>query len=308
MNSIIANNHYFFSNLVSRKLKQIRRSLKIATLFSLFLAISSCAESVKYYKEQNNNNQDKVIVSTYNEGEITLQDINVEIDKIISQNSKLSDLTFTKLTAEQKDYLIKEVTLRKIAYKEAKKRGLEKDKDYQFAIKTFESELLKQKLMLTLVKDATEEKSVRKKYQEIVNKIDEKKDIRIAYIVVNNEDEARSIYKSLLISPNSFDNIAKKQSLDKETAKNGGDLGFVIEDILPEELVKQARNTVKGKFSKPVNLYGKWFIVKFIDERQAVLMVYEKIKDSLAKNLATKAVEDFIIRNIEKAKIKIIVK
>jgi peptidyl-prolyl cis-trans isomerase C len=308
MNSIIANNHYFFSNLVSKKLTQIFKSAKIATFVSLVLALSSCAGSIKSYNEQNNNNTDRVIVSTYNEGEITLQDINVEIDKIISQNSKLSHLTFAKLTAEQKDYLIKEVTLRKIAYKEAKKRGLEKDKDYLFAIKTFESELLKQKLMLTLVKDATEEKSVRKKYQEIVNKIDEKKDIRIAYIVVNNEDEASNIYKSLLTSPNSFDNIAKKKSLDKETAKNGGDLGFVIEDILPEELVKQARNTAKGKFSKPVNLYGKWFIIKFIDERQAVLMAYEKIKDSLAKNLATKAVEDFIISNIKKAKIKIVVK
>ncbi len=308
MHSIIANNHYFFLNLLYKKLIQASKSLKILVFISLVLALSSCAESLKYYNEQNSNNKDQVIISTYNEGEITLQDINVEIDKIISQNSKLSHLTFAKLTAEQKDYLIKEVTLRKIAYKEAKKRGLEKDKDYLFAIKTFESELLKQKLMLTLVKDATEEKSVRKKYQEIVNKIGEKKDIRIAYIVVNNEEEASNIYKSLLTAPNSFDNIAKKQSLDKETAKNGGDLGFVIEDILPEELVKQARNTVKGKFSKPVNLYGKWFIVKFIDERQAVLMVYEKIKDSLAKNLATKAVEDFIIKNIEKAQIKIVVK
>jgi peptidyl-prolyl cis-trans isomerase C len=308
MNSIVANNHYFFYNLVSKRLTQICKSLKIVTFIYLVLALSSCTESVKNYNEQNNNNKDQVIISTYNEGEVTLQDINVEIDKIISQNSKLSHLTFAKLTAEQKDYLIKEITLKKIAYKEAKKRGLAKDKDYLFAIKTFESELLKQKLMLTLVKDATEEKYVRKKYQEIVKKIGEKKDIRIAYIVVNSEDEARNIYKSLLTSPNSFDTIAKKQSLDKETAKNGGDLGFVLEDILPEELVRQARNTPKGKFSKPANLYGKWFIIKFIDERQAVLITYEKIKDSLAKNLATKAVEDFIINNIEKAKIKIIVK
>ena len=62
--------------------------------------------------------------------------------------------------------MIKEIILNEIAYKEAKKRNLDKEKDYQEALKKFESELLKQKLLITIAKEATDENSLRKNYNE----------------------------------------------------------------------------------------------------------------------------------------------
>ena len=175
-------------------------------------------------------------------------------------------------------------------------------------MKSFESELLKQKLVFALIKEASDEKNVKKNYDEIVLKIKDKKDLKISYIALKNKIEAEAVYQIVSKSPNSFSTQAKKKSVDKETAKKGGDLGFVIEEALPSEVLKQAKLLQKNQISKPFLANEKWLIIKLDDERSAEILPYEKAKEALAQNLAKKAVEDFVNQSLEKAKISILVK
>lgn len=248
----------------------------------------------------------KTVIATYSDGEITVKDIKIELEKLIVKNNKFKDLTFEKLTAEQKEIFIKELILKEISYKKAKAKSLNKDKDYQEALKIFESELLKQKLFIVLVKEATDEKNVKKNYDELVIKLKNKKDINIGYIAVKSKKEANQIYQSLLKSPASFATQARKKSLDKETAKKGGNLGFILEDAIPSEIINQARKAGKGNFAKPIKFTNKWIIVKFEDERPAKIAPYQEVKEVLAQNLAKNAIESFISKTLEEAKINIL--
>ena len=283
---------------------------KLLTTLSLILLLASCQSVTgsSNNKATSANDSSKTIISTYTGGQVTLKDANIELDKLIAKNEKLKGLTFDKLSSDQKEAIIKEVVLKEMAYKEAKKRKLDKDEDYQTALKLFETELLKQKLFIKLVQDAKEEENLKKNYDELAEKLKGKKDLRISYIAVKTQSEAEVIYQSLLKSPNSFANQAKRKSLDKEVGKKGGDLGFILEDALPAEVVKQARTVVKGQIAKPVLTSGKWVIVKFEDERPAEITSFEKSKDALAQNLAKKAIEDFVSQSLEKAQISILVK
>ena len=283
------------------------------TALSLILALSSCQallnSKVSSKEDSAANDSSKTIVSTYSSGQVTLKDVNFELEKLVAKNEKLKGLTFDKLSQEQKEAVIKEVIIKEIAFKEAKKRNLDKDKDYQEALKNFESELLKQKLIFALAKEATDEKNVKKNYDELAAKLKDKKDIRISYISVKTAKEAEALYQVLAKYPNSFASQAKKKSLDREVAKKSGDLGFVMEDSLPSEIVKQVKTMNKGQVSKPIQLSnGKWAIIKFEDERPAEISPYEKVKDALAQNLAKKAIEDFVSQSFEKAKMSILVK
>ena len=293
-------------------MKTTAPKLKLFTALPLILALASCQTSLNSKVSSNDgsaaNDPYAIVVSTYKGGQVTLKDANNEIAKLTVQNEKLKGLTFDKLSSDQKDAIIKEVVLKEAIYKEGKKRNLNKDKDYQEALKMFETELLKQKLFIALAKEAADEKNVKKNYDQLVEKLKGKKDIKISYITVKTQNEADAIYGSLLKSPASFAAQAKKKSLDKEIAKKGGDLGFVMEDMLPAEVVKQARSVTKGQIAKPVSSSGKWVIVKFEDERPAEITPYEKAKDALAKNLAKKAIEDFASQSIEKAKISVLLK
>lgn len=287
----------------------ILKQKKLLTALPLILLLSSC-QSIASKSASNTatNHKSTTIISTYSGGKVTLKDATIELDKLIAKNEKLKGLTFDKLSADQKEAIIKEVVLKEMAYKEAKKRKLDKDEDYQAALKLFETELLKQKLFIKLVEDAKEEKNLKKNYDELAEKLKGKKDIRISYIAVKTQSEAEAIYQSLLKSPASFAAQAKRKSLDKEVAKKGGDLGFIIEDALPAEIVKQARTVAKGQIAKPVQTSGKWVIVKLEDERPAEITPFDKSKDALAQNLAKKAIEDFVSQSLEKAKISILVK
>lgn len=284
---------------------------KFLILSSLILVLSSCQNSTKQdLKAKTSVAKDptKIIVASYEGGKVYLKEVNDEIVKLAMQNNKLKDLDFYQLTSDQKEALIKEVVLKKLSYTEAKKRDLDEDEDYQWALKNFEAELLKQKLLVDLTKNASDEKNVKKNYDEIISKLKDKKDIQISYIALASQNEANQLYKFLLSSPNSFARVAKNKSLDKETAKKGGDLGFVLEDVIPAEVVKKVRLVKKGEIAEPIQSGDKWLIVKFIDERPAQINSYEKSKDSLAQNLAKKAVEDFIVQSLENSKITIIIK
>jgi len=274
------------------------------------LILSSCSGN-KNFKSSNKNSASDIsnpIVATYNDGQVNLKQVNIELEKLIATDPKLKGLTFDKLNAQQKEIIIKEVILKEICYKEAKKTKLDKEQDYQELLKNFESELLKQKLLLSLAKEASEEENVKKKYDELAIKIKDKKDFRIRYIIVKNKKEAETIYETLLKSPASFASLAKKKSLDKEVGKKGGDLGFVAEDGLPEDILKQVKALQKGQISQPFLTSNSWLIVKIEDHRPAQILAYDQAKEALAQSLAKKAMEDFLSQSFEKAKISILVK
>ena len=285
---------------------------RILTAINLVLLLSSCQNS--HFKSaskpsSDSDDQSTTIISSYSGGQVTLKDVNFEIEKLVAKNEKLKGLTFDKLNQEQKETLIKEVIIKEIAFKEAKKRKLDRDKDYQEALRNFELELLRQKLIFEIAKEASDEINVKKNYDELVAKLKDKKDIRISYIAVKNLKEAEAIYQILVKYPNSFALQAKRKSLDLEIAKKGGDLGFVMEDSLPPEIVKQIKTINKGQLSKPLQLSnGKWAIIKFVDERPAEILPYEKVKDVLTQNIAKKAIEDFVSQSLKKAKMSILIK
>lgn len=270
---------------------------------SLIFALAAC-QNLSDKKAKNN----QEIVATYKGGEVTANDVNYELSKLVAKNDKLKDITFDKLSSDQKEAIIKEVVLKELAYKEAKKRGLNNDADYQEALKLFESDLLKQKLLIALVKEAQEEKNVRKNYDELAKKVQGKKDFKISYIALKTEKEAELVSEILAKYPTSFATQAKRRSIDKEIAKKGGDLGFVIEDSLPAEVIKEIKTLKKGEISKPISAANRFVIIKFEDEREAEILSFEKAKDALAQSLAKKAVEDFVSQNLEKAKISLTVK
>lgn len=282
-------------------MKKLLATLNLIAIFAANQALASSNEALK-------NDPEKTIVASYEGGKVSVKDINEEIAKIAVQNEKLKGLTFSQLNGEQKELIIKEIVLKDLAAREAKKRDLDDEKDYKEAVRIFEAEMLKQKLFITLAQEASSKENVRKNYDELVVKLRSKKDVRISYIIVKTKAEAEAIYALLTKYPSAFAAQARKKSLDRETGRKGGDLGFVNEDLLPAEILAQARSVAKGQIAKPLASGDKWLVIKPEDERPVEISSFEKSKEALAQNLAKKAIENFIAQSLEKAKISIAVK
>ncbi len=271
------------------------------TFFTLFLAL--CTFSCAMFSQKTA--AEKTIVATYNKGQITLAEAQLELEKIASKNEKLKDIKFSDLKKDQQELIIKEMVLQKIVYQEAKKMGFKKEKSYEKAVKNFKQEFLKQKLYNNLVSTAKTQENVQKNYNELLEKSKNKLDFKISYIAVDNQKKAEEIYQKLLKNPSNFAKQAKQSSIDAETAKKGGNLGFVFEDNLPASLVENLKQLKKNQITKPIAVVDSWFIVQLQQTRKAEILPFEKAKEQLAENLAKLAVEDFIEKSLEQAKINI---
>jgi foldase protein PrsA len=97
------------------------------------------------------------------------------------------------------------------------------------------------------------------------------------------------------------------EPLDKEIAKKGGDLGFVLEDALPAEITKQVKELKKNQISKPFKLTDKWLIIQLTDKRPAKIAKFEDAKEALSQSLSAKALQDFISNSLKEANISIVV-
>ena len=277
-------------------------------IYLLIFILNICCAKINVNKT-NNKLEDKV-VATFSNGEVTLSQINKELTKIINKEEKLKNITLEKLTTEQKQLLIKEVIINNLAMIEAKKQNLDQDQDYQEALKLFESELLKQKLYLKIANEIKKEENLKKNYQNLVAKLANKKDYQISYIAIKDSKEAKkeadAIYEKLNKDPKKFAEIAKKKSMDKETAKKGGDLGFVVEDALPNEIISSIKKLKKGQISKPILTSQGLIILKLVDERKAKISAFSEVKEALAQQLIKKALEDFNQKLIDNSKVKFV--
>jgi parvulin-like peptidyl-prolyl isomerase len=263
------------------------------------------------YKLNKNNvtNDDQKIIATFKYGNVKLADVKRELAKITSKEPKLKNLSFEKLSKDQQKIIIQEVVINEIAYRQAINLKLDNDEDYLEAKKLFESELLKQKLYLKIANEVKNEDNLKKSYDQLVKNLNGKKDYRISYIAFKDDSQGKKdadeISQKLQDDPKKFAEFAKKKSIDKETANKGGDLGFIVEDALPNEIISAIKKLKKNQVSKPILSAGNFIIIKFVDERKAEIISFAKVKENLAQNLIKKTLEDFNNKAVQEANLKI---
>ena len=279
--------------------QSFQKALLISSL-SLFLA------SCQNFLSKNSDSSNKILAK-YNGGEVTLSEAKTELSKLVAKNNKLQGVVFEEMSLDQQEVIIKEVIIKEVAYNEAKKRDLNDDDDYQNALRIFETELLTQKLFIDFAKEAGQEENLRKYYDDLVEEISGKTESKIRYMSLASKKDADYVVRRLKKFPKSFSYYAKKKSLDKETAKNGGDLGYVLIDKLPKPISDIAKSLKKGQFSKPISLGDKWLLIQLVDEREAVIQSFEDVKDSLAKDLSQKLIKDFTQDSLDEAEISILI-
>lgn len=93
------------------------------------------------------------------------------------------------------------------------------------------------------------------------------KEVRARKISVSDMDNAKQIYRRLVIGDN-FVELAREKSEDRSTASTGGDLGWVdYRAEIEPDLLEPILSLGKGKFSSPFESRGNWFIVMAEDIR-----------------------------------------
>jgi parvulin-like peptidyl-prolyl isomerase len=207
--------------------------------------------------------------------------------------------------ASGKESFLNELIKRELLYKEALKKGLDKDPEYVKKLEDFKKitlvGLLLQKEIEGKVKVSDQE--VKDYYEKNKGKFAPVTQIRASHILVKTEEEAKQIEEKLKKGED-FAQLAKKYSIDTATAKNGGDLGYFSKGQMVPEFESAAMSLKPGQISEPVKTKFGYHIIKVTDKKMGQTVDFDKVKNLISQNLMAekqKEVFDSYVEGLKKS-------
>jgi peptidylprolyl isomerase len=82
-----------------------------------------------------------------------------------------------------------------------------------------------------------------------------------------------------------FTELARQNSDHKESAANGGDMGWLAESDMIPELREQLLKMTTGQVSKPIQSTAGWHVIKLLDKKPASTQPLQEVKDAIASSL-----------------------
>ena len=107
-------------------------------------------------------------------------------------------------------------------------------------------------------------------------------------ILIKEETKAKEVLKDIQSGRLKFDEAVKLHSIDKQTSENGGDVGYLRKDTMPEGLstivFKAAKATLVGDVIKLGDL--GFAIVRVEDKRPVEAPTLEQVKPNIMREIA----------------------
>ena len=197
-----------------------------------------------------------------------------------------------------------EVILREIFMQEAEKRGIAATEEYKNQM-----ELARQTIMIRAMfadqqaKNPVTEADMKAEYDKF-KAANSGKEYRARHILVEKEDQAKAIVKSIKGGAK-FEDIAKKQSKDPGSGANGGDLDWAAAGSYVTEFSEAMVKLDKGQMTEvPVKSQFGWHIIRVDDIREAQLPPFEEVKPQLEQQMTQQKLLEFQQSLRAKAKVE----
>ena len=176
-------------------------------------------------------------------------------------------------------------------------------------VHTIENNLLINELIHKLVnsKVSVSEEEMRRHFQANESKYHKNEQVRALHIMVETEEEIRTILKELRSKQKEFSALAKEFSLGPEGIQ-GGDLGYFEAGQMPEEFDDVFMHKINGLSDIIRTPYG-FHIFKVVDKVKERKMSFDESKKQIEKNLLEElqslAFKKWLIQLKEKSEIDI---
>lgn len=208
---------------------------------------------------------------------ISKADLDTELKKMpeeVKQAMMRDAQTYTKFL---EDYASKEAL-----GLEAKSKKIEENPDFKSKLEYMKKVTAIQMLLeKEIAKDIKiSDKDVQDYYTKNKGQFSAPPTYKVSHIQVKTQADADKV-KERLKKGEDFAKVAKEVSEDKESGKNGGDLGMVEQGKLPAELDQAVVKMKKGEVSAPVKSQYGFHIIKVTDVKQSTALDINAIKEDL---------------------------
>jgi peptidyl-prolyl cis-trans isomerase C len=202
--------------------------------------------------------------------------------------------------SEGRENFLNEIVKKEILYQEALKKGLDKTPEFKQKVEEFKkltliSELIGQEIM---AKAKVSDQDVKDYYDKHKEDFAPTTQIRASQIVVKTEDEANNILARLK-KGEKFETLAGELSLDKESARHGGDIGFFGRGQMAPEFERAAAGLKIGQVSQPVETSSGYVIIKVTAKKKGPVLEFDRVKEIIAQKLSGERQKEAFDKYIE---------
>jgi parvulin-like peptidyl-prolyl isomerase len=260
-----------------------KKALRNLTVVTIIFAIGFLTTKILNLKSK----QDDVLVAKMGKEKIYKSEIERKLQTIFADEQQLIAVpALESLPKEVVEIVVKEIFSDRQILKLAKKEGFEKQDSVREKIINFQEKTIRQAYLDSIIEKEITKEKVSEKYAEITNSLSGKKEYQIAHILTKSKEDADKILLELNSKKTlKFSELAKKYSLEQQSAQNGGDLGFILEDNITKEIADELINLKIDDVSAPIKTKLGWHLVKLLDSREAKAITFEESKDKIREQL-----------------------
>jgi peptidyl-prolyl cis-trans isomerase C len=171
----------------------------------------------------------------------------------------------------------------------AEKAGLTNDPQVQRALGTAEDQVLAVRYAQFVEQKITLDDAQRY-YQAHPEEFRRPDQLWLRQIVVATPENAQLV-KDTLGRGQSFEEVAKAFSTDKNSAANGGDIGWVRKGRLHPEVEKVAFRLKPKQVSEPIKTPGGYYIIRLEERLDGTMKPFDEIASNLLLRLKSVAVD-----------------
>ena len=239
--------------------------------------------------------QDDPVVARVNGVEIRQSDLAMAEEDVSSQTAQMAP-------EAKREYLINFVADMMLVAKAAEAKKIQDSADFMRRLNLARTKLLMEQFLQAEAKAAVTDAAMRKVYDEAVGQMSKEPEVRARHILVETEDEAKTLLAELKKGAD-FAELAKTKSKDPGSA-DGGDLGYFTKDQMVPEFSEVAFKLDKGALSDPVKSQFGWHIIKVEDKREKQAPEFDKVKDQLETYVVRRSQVEMITKLRQEAKIE----
>jgi parvulin-like peptidyl-prolyl isomerase len=194
---------------------------------------------------------------------------------------------------EGKEKFLDELVKKEMLYQEALKKGLDKDPEFKRKLEEFKKLTLIGQLLENEIeaKAGVTEQDVKEYYEQHKDELASVSQIRASHILVESKEEAEDVRRRIMKGED-FSAIARKVSIDKGSAENDGDLGYIRPGQLVPEFEDALSRLKAGEVSEPVKTKFGYHIIKVTEKKMGKPVEFEKVKNVIYQRLAAERQKD----------------
>jgi peptidyl-prolyl cis-trans isomerase C len=184
-------------------------------------------------------------------------------------------------TPEGRKEMLDTMVIRELILQQASKDGLDKSADLEEKLKDLKKRLVVESFLKKKVETESQvsDSDLQKFYDQNKDKFKTGEQIRASHILVKTDKEAKDVLAQVKAG-GSFEELAKKYSVDSSSAK-GGDLGWFGKGSMVPVFEKAALSLKEGQVSDVVKSDFGFHIIKLTGKRPAGVRPLDEVKDQI---------------------------